>query len=273
MKTGRNFTTQTRLRRIGLRCPRADAFAFADDLHDVAYDWHSHSYHQLLYSFSGITRLETRRHLWLLPPQRAAWIPAGVRHRTTLRRVTAGSIYFKPGRYRFSGLDEIAIFTATPLLREMISFGLRWTNQARARDDLASAFFQTVALYCRELKQAELPYVLPRGNSRMVGAAIDFSLANLDSISVAQVARAASTSPRTLRRYFQEETGLAWRHFLTRARLLRAMELLSEGKANVTETAYACGFTNLSAFSKAFSIFTGQNPGVFRRARRGLSTD
>jgi AraC-like DNA-binding protein len=267
MKKAKN-ATETRLQHIGLKRPRAEAFAYADDLHNVAYDWHSHSYHQLLYSFSGVTRLETRAHLWLLPPQRAAWIPAGVRHRTTLYRVTACSIFFQPGRYAFAGLDRIAIFTATPLLREMISFGQRWTNRARSRDPLAENFFRTAALYCRELARTELPYSLPRGRSKAVCAAVNFTVAHLEAVTISQVAHASALSVRTLRRHFLAEIGLSWRDFLTRARLLRAVELLVDGKSNVTETAYACGFTNLSAFSKAFSNFAGQNPAVFRRNRR-----
>jgi len=235
--------TQTRLRKTGLQRPRTAAFAFADDLHDVVYDFHKHPYHQLLYSFSGVARLETRDSLWLLPPQRAAWIPAGVRHRTTLRHV------------------------------EMIAFSQRWKNQPRRGDKLAKSAFETMALYCRELAAADLPYNLPRGQSPGVRAAIDFSLAHLDAIEISRVAKAASLSVRTLRRHFLAETGLAWRHFMTRARLLRAMELLTGGRHNVTEAAYACGFTNLSAFSKAFSLFTGQNPGVFRRNRTSLSAD
>lgn len=259
--------TQTCLRRAGLLRLRTPAFAFADDLHDVVYDWHKHSFHQLLYSFSGITKLETRDHLWLLPPQRAAWIPAGTRHRTTLSRVNVGSIYFDPPRYRFPGMREISVFTATPLLREMIVHGMRWINQPRRGDALAENFFRTVALYCRELAHEELPYRLPRGDSPGVRAAIEYTLGNLENVSFERVARKAGFSVRSLRRHFLAETGITWRHLLTRARLLRAMELLSEKKRNVTETAYACGFTNLSAFSKAFAQFTGENPNAYRRAR------
>ncbi len=267
MSAPRYSSTQQRLYLAGLHRPRVDAFAFPDDLHDIIYDWHQHSYHQLLYSFSGMTELETKTKLWLLPPQRAAWIPAGTRHRTTLKRVSAGSIYFKPSRYSFPGLDQISVFTATSLLREMISFSMRWRNPLRSRDTLAESFFQTVAFYCQELAQSELPYSLPRGESKGVRAAIEYTITHLEAVTMAEVARGAGLSVRTLRRHFLAETGLNWRHFLNRARLLRAMELLTDGKANVTETALACGFMNLSAFSKAFASFTGQNPGAFRQNR------
>jgi AraC-like DNA-binding protein len=261
-------STRARLRQIGLDRPRVTAFGFADDLHNVAYDWHSHAYHQLLYSFSGIARLETKSQLWILPPQRAAWIPARTRHRTTLHHVTAGSIYLAPTKYHAVGLDQISIFTATPLLREMISYGMRWTNRPRRRDPLAESFFHTVELYCRELSREELPYSLPQGQSSAVRAAIDYTLAHLDDLTLAKAARAAAQSQRTLRRHFRAETGLTWRNYLTRARLLRAMELLSAGKHNVTESALRSGFTNLSAFSKSFRQFTHQSPAAFRRAHK-----
>jgi len=259
--------TQERLREVGLREPQAEAFAFADELHDITYEWHTHACHQLLYSFSGLTKLETPSRLWLLPPQRAAWIPAGLRHRTTLHRVTSGSIYFLAARFAFTGLDQIAVFTATPLLREMIAFGMRWKNQPRGPEPLADHFFQTVAFYCGELARTELPYSLPQGSSKGVRAAIAHTVAHLEAVTLPEVCHAAAASPRSLRRHFLVETGLTWRQFLTRARLLRALELLTEGQTNVTETAYACGFSNLSAFSEAFQTFTGENPAAFRRNR------
>ncbi len=188
-------------------------------------------------------------------------------HDRSASRVRAGSLYFDPRRFRFPGLREISVFTATPLLREMILHGMRWTNRPRRGDALAENFFRTVALYCRELASEKLPYRLPRGESPGVRTVIEFTLQNLEDASFARVARKAGLSVRSLRRHFLAETGITWRQFLTRARLLRAMEILAGKRRNVTETAYACGFTNLSAFSKAFAQFTGEKPNAYRRAR------
>ncbi len=263
-----NLFTRQRLRQAGITRLQAEAFTFMDDLRDVAYDWHDHAYHQLLYSFSGTVRLETKSNLWLLPPYRAAWIPARVRHRTIIRRAMAGSVYFDRKKFSFPGLDGIRVFSVTPLLPEMITYSLRWPNRKRERNVFAASFYRTLALYCRELGRDELSYYLPRGKSKVVQEAVAFTLDRLESVAMPEVAREVGASERSLRRHFQAETGLNWSDFLLRARLLHAIEYLAQQRKNVTETAYACGFSSLSAFSKAFANFTGQNPGEFRKRMR-----
>ena len=58
--------------------------------------WHTHDLHQLLYAFEGIVEVETDGSHHLLPPQQAAWIPAGLPHQTTLRRVRSVAVFFQP---------------------------------------------------------------------------------------------------------------------------------------------------------------------------------
>jgi AraC-like DNA-binding protein len=258
-------TTLKLLRLKGVHKPKADAFAFSDSYPNRVYYEHSHQYHQLIYSFSGIIRLETKNGFWLLPPQRAAWIPAGVRHRTEWRHASLGTVNFRADKFDFRGMTDIEVFSATPLLRELVLYAMRWPNLPRTGDLFAASFFQSVAHYCRELAKTELPFRLPQGKSKKIRAAIEFTVANLENIRFDEVATAAGCSKRSLTRHFHAETGLVWRDFLTRVRLLHAVELLSEGKFNVTEAAFACGFTNLSAFSKAFQGFVGKNPAKFRQ--------
>ncbi len=271
----RPTATSLRLRALRVNRPRAEAFSFADDRRDVAYDWHRHPHHQLLYSFSGVARVETAGALWLLPPQRAAWIPAGLRHRTVLRNATVGSVYFDPRRYPWPDRDAARVLPAPPLLRELAAYAMRWTNRPRreAERRLAESFFDALALLCGELARQAPRFVLPlpRGRSPAVRAAVDYALAHLDTADMAGAARAAAQSERTLRRRFREETGLNWNPFLLRARMLRAVELLDAGERNVTETALEVGFSSLSAFGRAFAAFTGEKPNAFRRRAREIS--
>jgi len=54
-------------------------------------DTHAHRKGQLLYASQGVMRLHAPEGLWVLPPQRALWIPPGLEHGFTCRRPT--SIY------------------------------------------------------------------------------------------------------------------------------------------------------------------------------------
>ncbi|KGS12255.1 AraC family transcriptional regulator, partial [Pseudomonas coronafaciens] len=68
------------------------------------------------------------------------------------------------------------------------------------------------------------------------------------------------TSEKTLMRLFQRETGLSFRGWRQRARLLSSLSALEEG-ASVTRTALACGYDSTSAFIAAFKGLFGYTPG------------
>ena len=96
MKRLSQAETREQLDARGIETSLVDSFAYLDRDENIRYDWHAHSRHQLMYAFSGTLRLEAENGLYLLPPQRAAWIPAGVKHRTTLHNVRSGSVFFAP---------------------------------------------------------------------------------------------------------------------------------------------------------------------------------
>ncbi|HYX67473.1 MAG TPA: AraC family ligand binding domain-containing protein, partial [Burkholderiales bacterium] len=56
--------------------------ALARDLppsHEI--DWHSHPRYQLVYAARGVMTVDTREATWVVPPQRAVWMPPAVEHR------------------------------------------------------------------------------------------------------------------------------------------------------------------------------------------------
>ncbi|SSY77041.1 helix-turn-helix domain-containing protein [Alcaligenes faecalis] len=81
-----------------------------------------------------------------------------------------------------------------------------------------------------------------------------------DALDVDQIARASSMATRTLYRLFALEatTPMQW---LWEQRLIQSYRLLAEGKPKrVTEVAMACGFKDLSHFSRLFQARFGQSP-------------
>ena len=58
---------------------------------------HVHQCHQLLFAQAGCMTIELGNQVYLLPPSRAAWLPAGVPHQVLMRGVVAyRSLYFTP---------------------------------------------------------------------------------------------------------------------------------------------------------------------------------
>ena len=84
---------------------------------------------------------------------------------------------------------------------------------------------------------------------------------------VAELAGQVGMCQSRLHRCFKEVFGMTPFDYLRRERLEAARRLLDQGGKNVTEIAYAVGYSSLSHFSKAFRRYTGCLPGQYRRRR------
>jgi AraC-like DNA-binding protein len=76
---------------------------------------------------------------------------------------------------------------------------------------------------------------------------------------LAELARAAGASPRTIQRLFLAETGLPFAQWRQRLRLLHGAAALGEGKS-VTEAGLEAGYSGTSAFIAAFRKHFGVTP-------------
>ncbi|HEY4077892.1 MAG TPA: helix-turn-helix transcriptional regulator [Rhizomicrobium sp.] len=250
------------MRKHGLDRPSEPAFAFRDRARNTFYDWHTHPNHQLIFALDGATQIETGLARYLLPVGRAAWIPAGVRHRTLVSDADGTSLYFAPDSV--AGGDRVRILLADPLMREMVLYAMRWPRGEGERNPLAKSFFQTLSLFCAHWLKDELPLALPSANHAGLARAMDHALDNLADVSQGDVLKTAGMSERSFRRHILAETGMTWQAWLAQARILQAMALLTQGR-RVTDVAAAVGYDSLSAFAKTFSQLTGETPIAFRR--------
>jgi len=90
---------------------------------------------------------------------------------------------------------------------------------------------------------------------------IERDLANPPSLEM--LAAEVGCSTFHLSRIFAQETGAGIPKFLRMKRIEKAAELLRTGKTNVTEAAFAVGYSSLSAFNKAFVEQLGCCPGLY----------
>ncbi|ORB65764.1 AraC family transcriptional regulator [Mycolicibacterium tusciae] len=231
--------------------------------------WHSHEVHQIEYALHGVVEVETDSAHYLLPPQQAAWIPAGLEHQAVMNPdVKTVAVMFDPTLVATPG-DRARILAVSPLIREMMIYGLRWQIDRADGDAQSDGFFRTLANLVAEALDHEAPLSLPTSEHPIVAAAMTYTKAHLASVSAGEVSRAVSVSERTLRRLFQDTLGLSWRTYLLHARMLRAMALLAAPGQSVQETASAVGFDSLSSFTRAFTQFCGETPSTYRKRVAG----
>ena len=230
---------------------------------DAVTRWHQHGLHEIEYSIRGIAEIESAASHHLLPPLQAAWIPAGVTHRTTLRRVQTMSVFFAPPL--MAGFqDRVRIIAVTPLVKEMLLHAAQWpidrSADTRPSADFAGALAQLVA----EALEHELPLGLPTSSDPLVAEIMEFTRMHLVDLHLAELARRFALSERTLHRRFTASCGMTWSDYLATARLLRAVALLTEPDMSVLQVCHAVGFTSFSAFSRAFKRRLGETPSAYR---------
>jgi AraC-like DNA-binding protein/mannose-6-phosphate isomerase-like protein (cupin superfamily) len=238
---------------------------------DLITGWHHHDLHQIEYALEGLAHVETTDARYLVPPEQAVWVPAGLTHCTTLHGRSV-AVFFEPTM--LSSTDDRAhVLPATPVLREMMSYATRWPIERTLSDETADSFFEALILLARDWIDHEAPLCLPTSTDPIIQAAMNYTQAHLADISGRAVASSVGVSERTLRRRFLEATGSTWQQYLHRSRLMRATALLAQSRRTVLEVAIEVGYDSASAFGRAFYAFTGEHPSSYsKRARARSST-
>jgi AraC-like DNA-binding protein len=219
--------------------------------------WHSHKRAQLVYAASGVMVVETRASTWVIPPQRAVWVPSRVEHETrTMGLVAMRTIYVTP-RIAKHVLRECCAITVSPLLRELI---LR-AAQAPLLYDRNGPDGRLMKLILDEIRVSRmLPLHLPIPSHPQLGGVCDRILREIHApATLARLASDAGMSKRTAERLFLRETGMTFSRWRQQARLLTALTRLAAGQS-VKNAAFEAGYATQSAFTSMFKRTFGTTP-------------
>ena len=221
---------------------------------------HSHRADQLIYAIAGVLRVMTQDGMWVVPPQRAVWVPAGVAHRVdSARPFDLCTMYIakslRPAGSAFA--DRCHVVAVTPLLREMLrraaGFGDRYARKGSESRLLAAAIDQIEGL-------DTIPLRLPMPTERRVRAVAE-QLHGEPGIphTLAEWGSRVGASRRTLERLFRAETGMSFVEWRGQARLLAALQSLAAG-SSVTQAAFDVGYADVSSFITMFKRALGTTP-------------
>ncbi|HSH38764.1 MAG TPA: AraC family transcriptional regulator, partial [Chthoniobacterales bacterium] len=133
--------------------------------------------------------------------------------------------------------------------------------QSKTVEIMAECFFQrpNEELFCSRQKR------ITHERVERVRGILQSRLVNPPSLE--ELGRETGVSQFYLSRIFSEEMGMTIPQYLRRVRMLRAAELLRAGRHNVTEAAFAVGYSSLGHFSKSFCEVVGCCPALYPHAK------
>jgi len=224
---------------------------------------HCHERAQLIFAARGVMTISTAEGAWVVPPQRALWMPAGTVHEIGMAGVVSmRTLYVRADAESPRLPAAIRVIAVSPLLRELI---LRACALPVLYDE-TGADGRVMALILDEiaaLPSLALDLPMPR-DTRLLGLCQRLRADPGDARTLDDWARDAGASARTLARLFHKETGLSFADWRQQARLLAAMARLAEGQP-ITRIALDLGYESPSAFAAMFKRALGAPPSRYFR--------
>jgi AraC-like DNA-binding protein len=218
---------------------------------------HRHDRGQLIYARSGIMTVITADGTWVVPSQRALWVPAETDHEVVCGTAVSMRTLLIAAPAAAELPDACVVVHVPPLLRELILVAVEGEPPAQQRRHVDALILEGI----RDGQVAPLHLPEPAdARLRRITAAIAADPG--DRRTLAEWARQAGASPRTLTRRFVDETGMTFQQWQRQARLLTALVRLAQAQA-VTTVALDLGYDSPSAFIHAFRRALGSTPGRY----------
>ncbi|MFC7517820.1 helix-turn-helix domain-containing protein [Herbaspirillum sp. GCM10030257] len=221
---------------------------------------------ELVYRSNGVMKITVAGNHYLAPPQHAIWLPPAVQ-RSELNTEETGHCSLYVAEELCDRLPQSPCAVAlSPLLRAMLEH-LRNRVPGALFSEENERFLQVLV---DQLAGATfMGSYLPTSDDPILGRVLQALIHQPgDTRSLAELARDANTTERTLMRRCQRELGMPFAEWRQRLRVITAMPLLEAG-LTVENVALNLGYRSASAFIVMFRRVLGMTPMHFieRKAR------
>jgi len=218
---------------------------------------HFHPEDQLVYASLGVMTVRTTQGTWVVPAQRAVWIPARTPHSIVMSGpVSMRTLYLRARMVRRLPRTCCVVNVST-LLQELILHACTYTKLSRR--SRIHAHLIDVLIDQLETVGA-IPLQLPNPcDERAVRVAEILQRNPADSKSLEATCKQAGASKRTIERIFHAETRLSLGKWRQQLRLMRSLQLLAAGE-KITHAALEAGYSTPSAFIAMFRKTLGTTP-------------
>lgn len=216
---------------------------------------YAHPCEQLIYAVSGVMEIRTDTGLWLVPPQRALWMPPGVSHSMRARGspVALRTAYVRLDRCPTDAPGQPGAVQVSRLLRELIlraaAISLDYPEDSR-EGRILSLILEEIAW------SPEQGLHLHTGRDKRLAAILVNPQYNR---TLDDWASQHGATARTLSRLFTAELGVPFQVRRQQARVMAALPRLAAGEP-VTTVALEMGYDTPGAFSAMSKRLLGASP-------------
>lgn len=219
---------------------------------------HSHARDQLLHAAHGVMRLRTAREAWIVPPDSAVYLPAGLPHAVAMHGdVEMRTLYIDTGRATAPDPERPRVVAVSPLLRELV-LALCDEPVDYPTDGRGGLIARLIEIELAQARERTYSVPLPR-DPRLQRLCAALLAEPGDRRTLEDWSVSVGASARTLARLFESDLGLGFAAWRQRVRFHNALEALSRGEP-VARVAARHGYRSASAFSAAFTRVMGASP-------------
>lgn len=227
---------------------------------------HAHNKHQIIYTLSGTIHVVAGKESYFVPERRLVWIPANMEHELYSNSCQVSLVIFYISfdeRFDHARKMNLSIYNANTLVAETLKFIIAQDATVSKKKDsnlywFILGFFNLLPQMSPETDFLFKTVVVP-SDSRLYPVIEYMELHMSEDLRLEQLASLFGFSTRSLSRMFCD-SGLHFSSYLNHLRIMRAVELLTDGKANIQEIAYDTGFSSPSNFNRVFRQIVGSSP-------------
>ena len=225
---------------------------------------HRHDDGQLTLAIEGTVRIQDDAGWHLATPGNAVWVPPRRRHSASYPKSCELIRMHLPASLSGELPDRCALLPMSSLATELV----RRASRLDATDSHELSLLNELLL----IQLKELPtlssFSLPDGTDKHVRSVTRHLRDHpASSETLGELGARFGTSERTLARKFQTETGMNFRQWRDRLRIVAAIERMIQGEP-LTAVALDIGYSSASSFSTAFTRMLGTSPGEYLRTLR-----
>lgn len=221
---------------------------------------HMHQSAQLLYAAEGVMTVTTNKGIWVVPPERAVWVPMHTQHEIfTFGRLSMRTLYIKENAV--SDLPkQCCVVSVSRLLRELILHAITLPRLYDLKGPDAR-FMAVILDQIQSLPVTPLELRIPQEpRLNIIYKALSSNPA--DNRSLEGWGQKVGACSRTLTRLFQAETAMSFCQWRQQFRILEALKRLGQ-REPVTKIALDLGYDSPSAFICMFKKVLGKTPGQY----------